>query len=110
MCVVHVIYSLYSVETCIEYVEENGLVTLWRHSQASGLAKRMAVNMKTVILTMRLTVVKITHAAARRSIQLLQQYFVEHGLSDVNNDALDTPISFMDRRKFIASRKKISSF
>ena len=71
------INSLYSVYTCIQYVEANGLVTLWRYSQASGLATRMALNMKTVILMMRSTVVKMTHMAARHAVQLLQQYFVE---------------------------------
>ena len=83
-------YSLYSVYTCtcIEYVELNRLVTL-RHSRASGLAKRMAVNMKTVILMMRPTVVKITHAATWHSVRLLRQYSVQQGVSDANNTALD---------------------
>ena len=46
--------------------------------------------MKTVILMMRPTVAKITHVPARRSMQFLRQYFVEQGLSNANNAALDT--------------------
>ena len=35
------------------------------------------------------TVVQITHTAARCSIQLLQQHFVEEGFSDSHHTALD---------------------
>ena len=45
--------------------------------------------MKTVILMMRLTIVRITHVAAMHSVELLQQCFVEQGLSNANNAALD---------------------
>ena len=89
MCVVHVIYSLCSVETRIQYVEANGLVMLWKYSRASDLTKRMAVNTKRVVLMMRRTVVKITHVAARHSVKLLQPYFVKQGSKDANNAALD---------------------
>ena len=91
MCIVHIIYIMLNrVYTRIHYVEVNELVMLRRHSQISGLANRMAVNMKTVILMMIPIVVKLTHVAARCSTQLLQQYLVRQGLNDTNHAVLDT--------------------